>query len=68
MDEEETVWSLEMIDRKEEIRHVTEHFNFEEVAEEIYQQVGDYLKLMDEVFRRVVEKVDSDFLGSPAEK
>ena len=42
MDEEETVQSLEMIDKKEEIRHVADHGNFEEVAEEIYRQVGDY--------------------------
>ena len=56
MDEDETVQALEMIDRKEEIRYVAEHVNFEEVAEEIYQQVGDYWKLMDEVCRRVVEK------------
>jgi hypothetical protein len=68
MDEEETVKALEMIDRKEEIRHVTEHVNFEEVAEGIYRQVGDYWKLMDEVYRRVVEKIKLDFPGSPAEK
>ena len=60
MDEEETVQSLEMIDRKEEIRHVTEQVNFEEVAEEIYQQVGDYWKLMDKVCRRVVEASESE--------
>lgn len=68
MDEEETVQALEMIDKKEEIRNVTENIYFEEVAEEIYRQVGDYWKLMDEVFRWVVEKIDSDFRGSPAEK
>jgi hypothetical protein len=68
MDEEETVQALDMIDEKEEIRHVAEHVNFEEVAEEIYRQVGDYWKLMDEVCRRIVLKIESDFLGRPAEK
>lgn len=68
MDEEETVQALEMIDEKEEIRHVAEHVNFEEVAEEIYRQVGDYWKLMDKVCRRIVTKVESDFRGRPAEK
>lgn len=68
MDEEETIQALEMIDRKEEIRHIAEYVNFEEVAEEIYRQVGDYWKLMNEVLRRVVEKVGLDFPGSPTEK
>jgi len=68
MDEEETIQALEMIDRKEEIRHIAEHINFEEVAEEIYRQVGDYWKLMDEICRRVVEKLESDFPGIPEEK
>jgi len=68
MDEEETVQSLEMIDKKEEIRHVADHGNFEEVAEEIYQQVGDYWELMYKVCRRVVENLELDFPGSPAEK
>lgn len=63
MDEEETVLAFEMIDRKEEIRHVAEHVNFEEAVEEIYRQVEDYWKLMDDVLRRVVEKVESDFPG-----
>ena len=44
------------------------HTYDEEAAEEIYRQVGDYWKLMDKVFRRVVEKVELDFPGSPAEK
>ncbi|WP_155398373.1 hypothetical protein [Methanosarcina barkeri] len=57
-----------MIDEKEEIRHVAEHVNFEEVAEEIYRQVEDYWKLMDEVCRRIVIKVESDFRGRPTEK
>lgn len=56
MDEEETVQALAMIDKKENIRHITDHINFEEVAEEIYWKVGDYWKLMDEVFRRVIKR------------
>jgi hypothetical protein len=32
MDEEETVQALEIIDKKEEIRNITEHVNFEDVA------------------------------------
>ncbi|AKB26789.1 putative nucleotidyltransferase [Methanosarcina siciliae T4/M] len=68
MDEEETVQALEMLDRREEIKNIAEHSNFEEVAEEIYRQVGDYWKLMDEVCRRVVERVELDFPGSPEEK
>ena len=64
MDEEETVKALEMID----LRLISEHSYKEEVAEEIYRQVGGYWKLMDEICRRVVEKLESDFWGRPAEK
>lgn len=68
MDEEETVQALKMIDEKEEIRHVAEHVNFEEVAEEIYRRTRDYWKLMDKVCRRIVNKIESDFWGRPAKK
>ncbi|AKB45763.1 hypothetical protein [Methanosarcina vacuolata] len=68
MDEKETVQALKMIDEKEEIRHVAEHVNFEEVAEEIYRRTKDYWKLMDEICRRIVTKVESDFRGQSAEK
>jgi hypothetical protein len=64
MDEEETVKSLEMID----LRLKSEHACQEEDLEKIYRQVGDYWKLMDEVCRRVVERVESGFPVSPAEK
>jgi hypothetical protein len=64
MDEEETVKALEMID----LRFKSEHACKEEDIEEIYRQVGDYWKLMDEVCRRIVIKVESDFRGWPAEK
>jgi len=64
LSEEETVKALEMTDD----RNLSTHTYDEEAVEGIYQQVGNYWKLMDEVFRRVVEKVDSDFPGSPAEK
>lgn len=64
MDEEETVKVLEMID----LRLKSEHACQEEIAEEIYQQVGDYWKLIDEVCRRIVNKVESDFRGLRAEK
>lgn len=57
MDEEETAQALEMIDKKEEISHVTDHVNLEEAAEEIYRQVGDYWYLMDKVLRRIVERI-----------
>lgn len=65
MDEEETVQSLEMIDKKEEIRYITDHANFEEAAEEIYRQVGDYWYLMDKVLRRIVKRIELDFSMSP---
>jgi hypothetical protein len=68
MDEEETVQALEMIDKNEEIRHVTDHVNFEEAAEEIYRQVGDYWYLMDKVLRLIVERIELDFPVSPEEK
>jgi len=68
MDEEETVQALEMLDRRTEIKNIAEHANFEEAAEETYRQVGDYWKLMDEVLRRIVEKVESDLPGGSAEK
>lgn len=57
MDEEETVQALEMID----FRLKSEHVCQEKDLEEIYRQVGDYWKLMDEVFRRIVKKVELDF-------
>lgn len=60
MDEEETVQALEMIDLREEIGNITEHVNFEEVAEEIYHQIGDYWVLMDRVCRRVVEAIEAE--------
>jgi hypothetical protein len=64
LSEEETVKALEMADN----RNLTSHTYHEEVAEEIYRQVGDYWKLMDEVFRRIVKRVELDFPGNPAEK
>lgn len=64
MDEEETVKALEMID----LRLKSEHACKEEAVEEIYRQVGVYGKLMDEVCRRVVERIDSGLWGSRAEK
>lgn len=60
MDEEETVQALEMIDQREEIGNITEHVNFEEVAEEIYWQIRDYWVLMDRVCRRVVEAIEAE--------
>lgn len=60
MDEEETVQALEMIDKNEEIRHVTDHANFEDAAEQIYRQVGDYWYLMDKVCRRVIERLEAE--------
>lgn len=56
MGEEEASKALEMID----LRLKSENASQEEVAEEIYRQVGDYWKLMDEVCRQVIEKVESD--------
>jgi hypothetical protein len=50
MNEEETVKALEMID----LRLKSEHACQEEDFEEIYRQVGDYWKLMNEVCRRIV--------------
>jgi len=64
MDEEETVKTLEMID----LRIKSEHACQEKAVEEIYWQVRDYWKLMDEVCRRVVERVESGFPGNQAEK
>jgi len=43
-----------------DLRLKSENASQEEVAEEIYRQVGDYWKLMDEVCRQVIEKVESD--------
>ncbi|MCO5381941.1 MAG: hypothetical protein NHB15_07485 [Methanosarcina barkeri] len=57
IDEEETVKALEMID----LRIKSEHAYQEETVDEIYRQVGDYWKLMDKVFRRVVEKAGLGF-------
>lgn len=50
------------------LRLKSEHSYKEEVAEEIYRQVGDCWKLMDRVCKRIVEKLESDFSNMPAEK
>jgi hypothetical protein len=42
------------------LRLISEHSYKEEVAEEIYRQVGDCWKLMDRVCRLVVEKLRND--------
>jgi uncharacterized Fe-S radical SAM superfamily protein PflX len=63
MEEEETVKALEMVDN----RNLTSYTYHKEIAEEIYRQVGDYWKLMDEGFRRIVTKVESDFRSQLAE-
>lgn len=59
MDEKETKQALEMIDEKENVRYITEYISFEDVAEEIYRQVGDYWNLMDKVCKRIVERVEA---------
>ena len=64
LSEEETVKILEMVDD----RNLTSHTYHEEVAEEIYRRTRDYWKLMDEICRRIVLKIESDFRGQPAEK
>jgi nucleotidyltransferase substrate binding protein (TIGR01987 family) len=64
LSEEETVKVLEMVDN----RNLTSHTYHEEIAEEIYRQIEEYWKLMDEVFRRIVNKVDSDFRIPSAKK
>ncbi|HII92749.1 MAG TPA: hypothetical protein HA262_11470 [Methanosarcina sp.] len=64
MDEEETVKFFEMIN----LRLKSEHVCQEEDLKEICQQVGDCWKLMDEVCRRIVKKVELDFRDLPAEK
>lgn len=64
LSEEETVKILEMVDD----RNLTSHTYHEEVAEEIYRRTRDYWKLMDEICRRIVLKIKSDFRGRPAEK
>jgi hypothetical protein len=63
IDEKETVKDIEMID----LRLKSERAYQEEVAEEIYQQIGDYWKLMDEICRRIIEKIESDFWSKPEE-
>lgn len=60
MSKVETVQILEMIDKREEIKNITEHVNFEKVAEEIYHQTGDYWKLMDSVCRRIAENLNPE--------
>ncbi len=64
LSEEETVKILEMVDD----RNLTSHTYHEEVAEEIYRRTKDYWKLMDEVCRRIILKIESDFRGSPIKK
>lgn len=52
LSEEETVKILEMTDD----RNLSTHTYDEEAVEEIYQQIRDYWKLMDEICGRVIEK------------
>jgi len=54
LSEEKTVKVLEMTDD----RNLSIHTYDEEAVEEIYQQVRDYWKLMDEICRWVIKKVD----------
>jgi nucleotidyltransferase substrate binding protein (TIGR01987 family) len=49
--EEETIAALEMTDD----RNLTAHTYHEEVAEEIYRKIKSYYKLMDRVYRNLVE-------------
>jgi nucleotidyltransferase substrate binding protein (TIGR01987 family) len=53
LSEEETVEVLEMTDD----RNLSTHTYDEKAIEEIYHQVGDYWKLMDELSGRFVKKV-----------
>ena len=53
LSEEETVEVLEMTDD----RNLSTHTYDEKAVEEIYQQVGDYWKLMDELSRRLAKKM-----------
>ena len=50
------------------LRLKSENSYKEEVAEEIYRQVGGYWKLMDDICRRVAEKLELDFSSRQAEK
>lgn len=49
--EDETIAALEMTDD----RNLTAHTYHEEVAEEIYRKIKGYYKLMDKIFRNLVE-------------
>ncbi len=51
LSEEETVKALEMTDD----RNLSTHTYDEEAIEEIYQQVRDYWKLMDDICKRIIE-------------
>jgi nucleotidyltransferase substrate binding protein (TIGR01987 family) len=51
LSEEETVKILEMTDD----RNLSTHTYDEEAIEEIYQQVRDYWKLMDDICERIIE-------------
>ena len=51
LSEEETVKVLEMTDD----RNLSTHTYDEEAIEEIYQQVRDYWKLMDDICKRIIE-------------
>lgn len=57
---EETVEVLEMTDDK----NISTHTYDEKAIEEIYHQVGDYWKLMDELSGRLVKKVRQNYGAS----
>jgi nucleotidyltransferase substrate binding protein, HI0074 family len=51
LSEEETIKILEMTDD----RNLSTHTYDEEAVEEIYQQIKDYWKLMDDICKRIIE-------------
>ncbi len=65
LSEEETVKILEMVDD----RNITSHTYHEEIAEEIYRQIKDYWKLMDEIAGGLLKRLSRMFVaGRPKNK
>ncbi len=54
MSEEQTLTCLEMTDE----RNLTSHTYVEEVAESIYEKIGDYYGLMDTIFNTIRDKFE----------
>lgn len=56
LDEEAAIAALEMTDD----RNLTSHTYHEELADEIYRKISDYFNLMENIYKRISERIISE--------